>query len=1813
MKILQNNLYRTGIEKLSCRQEGSFLSYLFLIFIFFFFVSCSVFEGLWSGGGKKISTIEDNARFIMDEVTAQVVPTRLNGLPEEIRISYKACFRDSIHPDNTLQNSLFKIHFFEPLSIRQKVHQIITNSKTNATDPIQTSSDDTESEKQCAESSSFVFSTSSKKDCIAIRTDSSGCLNWTEIYPYRFSNQSVWFYYERAFEGAGINSGIKTIPLAINPWLSIDPPGSARELQLVDLRYHSISKKGQLIKVEESDIAECRSCSVGKNNSDCDICKKKQKSLSHVISYFFKKTKSPRLWVNRLTSHINQDLISLDSDKEKHLKIFKKFNICHSDDNKSHSDHNNNCHFSGRFLKVRLQMPLYIQVKNYRDEIEYLPLIRGNYSIKVFLFLKDESSSSIENITLHSDIGFISSTLQGSPQENSLVSEFYLHIPYEHYNLPAFLGVQIKPEGDLKSSILPFSAVFPFEGQLKSIIGSKNLVLDSEVMSFYKQNPNQDFLTTTYPFSNSLEVIHKTKPQPVGWRRAGWDVKLNRFRFSSVNMEENNCPTAIGRTVRYVGEVCIIDPLTDEVVPSSSLTIQRQDISFSNDGKLKEGKSVKMSKVNDSVSDDAFLKKYLGEKYHTFTPNKDTFITDTRGCLQWVDDISHKWYNREKYFVRKMVFSQDNLGFKGDKIIAVNPWKWGFLFFQDITQIGQHSIRTRTAHVERPQVLFHDFRSQYIDLIYSIDRWLGINIFQNVSFLFKVRVDRPDNLSIGQGGSQPSSQDIRRGYYLLRFILVKSHTDESGGGSNMAVGEREVLNQDRTNWNTYQGFEVGKTDRNPGQIMNTSLEYITHFDTYVEVRDGFINAYMNFLFDLDEFIFIGSTNRLIVQLWPTDPEHYVYYEDTCQVNPKASRFVPFKNHDLVVRPFMGPFVPGEQRNWNIFRILSKYTNIQLSNKEDEGKITMLNMDVDDFIREGQKKTKENGLPTEHDLFKKLGAGIVFNANVDEWGDKSRSEVNILAPLLRQFDGEIDTFLNTKPNDSLLSPFDDNKNQLIEFADKIMPLVSTAIKGALEGHWKVFFTDLQDILDNIVSLLKDQSLSSSDLQNKIKEKQGALLKLVIENLSFSLSSAEVEQLLKKVEERKRDTRGNCGKWFNPGISCPDNSEEWSAFNMKLFAENEGLKLITVNDTLVDTFLDDLNQAAQLHNKYHFDFLKQKRDRLSEGSSKNELFHQMIENRSNPLYKVPHEDDDLLTLEDHRRLAHAHQSYKEPFWNNFELLSGENYFSVDKKIRQMYLPNMTRTWLDTVVNDGIHSGTLKTPEVMTFLHSLCGFWFNHFYTDYLEQKQLDTIYLKHMDHYNYYAGTLDYLRHTENAEERHLDLLQSMEKYKLLPLDTRLLDINKGSPFLVHDMKSGSIWSSLWPWSDEEEEKDLNLSMVQSIYENKENISKITEQAYGIVAGMSLGNNVPSSLLESYRHPYFKCIANPLNFFHIEEKMIVGDIDDEHIRYEYGMPKSFNVQMAFDYSYSASWSMSRSFSTALGTGFGFLGLGGGTERMKQTFLSPFNAVNPFFSFSGVSASGDWASRSATDDANRVQQSLRLAHEGLYLNVNHSVVNIRLNKYRKCLIVRPQNMAFDGYDKKTVWRVDLEENFIHQIPYIKSGLMLCSEDKQEPIDISEDYYYMYQTVQGGLGQFQNIHSFRNRPFVISIRGRYEMEKFMFLINAFVEADKKKGVEDSNPYTGMTNPYDAHSSPALGTRNAIQNTKIWNKTGFYPGVYTVSYDNEHYLFHNDNSHYFRSDEESRTLFEGVTKWLREHNPMGIVPTNGVSTPIDHRRGGNE
>ena len=136
-----------------------------------------------------------------------------------------------------------------------------------------------------------------------------------------------------------------------------------------------------------------------------------------------------------------------------------------------------------------------------------------------------------------------------------------------------------------------------------------------------------------------------------------------------------------------------------------------------------------------------------------------------------------------------------------------------------------------------------------------------------------------------------------------------------------------------------------------------------------------------------------------------------------------------------------------------------------------------------------------------------------------------------------------------------------------------------------------------------------------------------------------------------------------------------------------------------------------------------------------------------------------------------------------------------------------------------------------------------------------------------------------------------------------------------------------------------------------------------------------------------------------------------------------------------------------------------------------------------------------------------------------------------------------------------------------------------------------------KGDRGQFLNPLNFRNRPYVITIRGITEWQKIEFLIHSFVEADEEFGVEDYNPKGLMTNPFDRQSNVVDGTRRAIRQAKVWDKTGFYPGVYNVKYDEEHF--------YFKTEVDDKGVVEQIAKKLYEINPLGYINIDNTESVI--------
>ncbi len=1751
----------------------------------FLFVSCSfLFTNSNPLGNRRgiSSALEDHSNFIVDEIKGQVLATRLNGVPEEVKISYKACFREVFQTENPLPNTLFKVHLFESGHSADNSKKVGNPQTVNQDNQKKSSSADL-----CRESSEFVFSDKTKPSCLKLRTDANGCLTWAEFYSFPAINQSVWFGYQRAFEGTGIYAGKTVVNLAVNPLLSIFSMSS--DMSLVDLRYHSEYQKRNFVRLSK------------KNSQICSNCIHQPASLSAVVDYFSKtQNRLPRLWLNEVYVNVSQELFPLTQSSKSQQKLLQDFKVCVPHSKSSCKDP------PGRFFKVQLEMPLKIRIKDHRGASKLVALTHGKYLVKPYLFLQSDRG---ENWSLHRDVQSVSADLIQGSDQTTLRADFYLHVPYERYGIPILLGLKVQPSGGSHASnFLTFEGVFSFPDHLSSVIGSQTLKLDHKTIAFYK---NSNSALGSFIDTYQLSMDPRKNRGRKGFRKASWDIELRRFRFSDISLEEGKCPTPVGRYVRYVGEICIVDPLTRKTIPNTSIVIKRSEVNFDKAGQVLLGPATEINKIaeDDRFDRESFSIKGQRENLSGEKEGSTLFYnSDATGCLRWMDNLYHTWYDRERYFVRKMIFSIPELGFEGEKMIAINPWHWGFVFFQDITQLGSSSVRVNPQRAERPRLVLHDFRSMFVNPVYAIDRLLGINIFQNLLFLFRTRIDRPGNITTGFGGQRPSSMDIRRGYYWLRFILVKAHTEEQGGQGNLVVKTEDYIKNHYTqssnfNWNDHvAGWVLDRNGHQTGQMMNTRLEYITHFDTYTQIRDSTVNAYINFIFNLDQFIFIGSNNRVIVQLLPTNPKYYVYREGTCEINPSRTQFMPFTQHELITRPFMGTFVPGDRRNWNIFRVLSTDSHSQLSNNFLENQLLALDMKhTNSLINYGKKHSKE------HKLFLKLQS--LLNIKTQNWSETPllavKDGINILEQLY-QYMGKF-------------SQSTIDSDQLVEVIHQTNQFLTKALSGShLHQRVSTFLSQISILLKNLLpKLLESQKITNSNLKksNSDLKKQVAQIRKELTNLiNQQLAHPELEDSLKSFtlqnskppEQNKTEdawvfhslTDSYKNQKLKPWTKKIDSSSETdpsflSGANMNHFAYNEGLKVIAMdNHKVAQNFISDLNHLSNKYNTQYSSFLD-----VSSGKPFNEQVAQsIIELRENQAENPSSETQWWESFK---------QKNKE-IRNNFPLEDKDNYVSFVRKNKQMYLPPFSSEWLRTVLTDGVHAGTIDTPEVMTFLHSMCFFWFEKFYDEYLEQDQIDVLRLKHIEYYDYYKSTLEYLR-SESHMDQYKKLLQLQHEYFLEDLSENF--VKKENPFFVYPSDligwklvkriqnaiSGFFTNQKESIQQKKSIQQTKVNVVESLY------GKIREQYDREMAGLPLMSHLinPMNIYNRIegKHPFFKCVANPLNFFHLESKVIVGDISSryEDLTYEYGQTRSLNVQTSYDWAYGVNWAMSVGFSGSTGTGVAVLGGLGD--------WIPFKWVNSLFTFAGIRGDVAWNTTRSDAESSRRQMSLRVART-LYLTLNHSVFSIGLSHFRRCLVIRPKNLAFEGYSEDDqIWKKKWANNFMRQILFIKSGLLICSEnihvgENDPPERILEDYFYIYQPSPGDQGQFQNPLNFRNRPYVITVRGITELEKLEFLFHSFVEPNQTPGVEDYNPERPMTNLFYRHPKMMDGMRRAVKQAKVWDKTGFYPGVYNVKYSEDH--------HYFRDPKhQAKGVLEKFGDWLTNNNPLNLIRMGTDEQPI--------
>ena len=484
----------------------------------------------------------------------------------------------------------------------------------------------------------------------------------------------------------------------------------------------------------------------------------------------------------------------------------------------------------------------------------------------------------------------------------------------------------------------------------------------------------------------------------------------------------------------------------------------------------------------------------------------------------------------------------------------------------------------------------------------------------------------------------------------------------------------------------------------------------------------------------------------------------------------------------------------------------------------------------------------------------------------------------------------------------------------------------------------------------------------------------------------------------------------------------------------------------------------------------------------------------------------------------------------------LFDGDTNLDFRAKMNSFNWPDyFDKNTLNEVMDKGIHIGTYDDPDVAAFMHFLCGFWFDKFYREYFDSVQLEMLISHITNDFNYRWATEFYKGLEPEQKEPILSQLQNLR-------GNALGSVVHIDPFVSEE--SGSLKESSYFQSLHKKDRDNHTSLVK----NSMNI-------------MGVGGMGVLRMNDFSSHPFYSCMSNPYGFFQIEKKMIIAGLKDG-VDYLEGYTHNLNEMTSHDYSHGLNWSeaISRSISAKGGASLGYSGGAGSYSKIRDLFLMPLK-----FLLGLVSVGVDWSTQQQRQDseASRRQKTIREG-QALYLNLSVANFQIPVTQYRQCMVIKPNIYSFIKYYNYSFWNPDLAGNIIKQYPFISSGLFLCSDLKDassQPLDIRESYYYVYQSVNDGLGRLIDPYNSLNRPFEAFTRGLEQWQKLGMIILPAIEGDKEAGVEQSSPFRPMSNPYFYSPVLAKGVSQALKTVGVGPLT-VAPGVYSLHPDDRHIVY---------------------------------------------------
>lgn len=1725
---------------------------------------------------------------------------------------------------------------------------------------------------------------------IPVHTNKEGCIQWSEEYPYKHTFKARWIGLNRTIKGAdgSYYHGKEVIETAANPWILETEEG--KEFPLVidrrplyyDENAHilqrysyepeglkfltrSSSEKPQLwVPAIGLQMRFSRDDS-GRKDLDLEELIKSYTTLcgfdeeGHKVNY---SGKAAPCYIPKLTMvlDIPLEIMTLGVKGEINGKPIrggtynvKAYLAAQLDDNESqyYTLHKKQFLEKKNVNKGRSTEGVYQSTESLTVEFP-MDILVGNRNATYKIVLEIENNEDL--FKKFQGIYTLKNGVQVGPRQDNIENDPWLKAEYrslfEERNFQTG-----NREIDVISSVIKMESLFSDEDKTQ-----QDMVERLKGRGFH---PNQ------------LEVTVKDQ-----------DIRFANVKTSKICKENENI---IERTIEYSVEACFKDFFNKHPKEVPFRIIIENPAPKNEEPRFKE---VYKEEVTGGSSDPQY------------------YFTRSDACIKMYDELKHKNYNRQIYNTRTIHYISLDGQFYGKAHIGLNPWQGQFQFGKDLTTISPKKIRTTRGGVPFPRLVINQFRAINFFPSYLIDKLLNIHISHNYYFLFQVIIVRHDNIEHGRHpmGREFIRDGYHLARILImrnpQEVKVQERVESLGEYNK----EREQTKVNELLEPSFiDGNKVGEYLSHIDTVIKVRGNWVniyvpTHFThqqfIYIASRNQVsIEVYPA---DPEEFEYKNVNEK-----------GEVNEGEDCELDLERTVWKPYLNckkigkssltsgdcHELEILPHTAPLQTNEWSNWNVLRPVYFLDTDKIIDQSAVGKKRRLftlypkppvvppNSSAKRWSMDDQPDDKEKPKVIPSNPSSQRWLSIVDNQSGDKEKPKVMGGRKTHCPIKPAYPGEgtPDTPMNdlsgryvtTSSEEDCFGSREDliagarmedfpTRDEILALLEEEKEVQSTdnsdkeANQNILPEALKKFADDnalkLVDLshpeeveklvtdLNEMGSLFEEQAREISKTlshheppkeNETTRSRRGRMAQEVGSESELHIFFSAMVQLLErlgvdKMRELENEIQEQCVLEEEPGIW-----ERVMGFFSSWYSEDETEE--PSNDTVSDT-----GQSTQNFSLKRFFISRVGID-------------PKIADYSNGCVV------DLIRTKLEQGFADSEfaesDSYTDRAQKNVERNSIAGIYDPSQKnlqdllIKGAYLIvlEMDRERLKSIVNEGVTTNNYKDPKIGSFIHNLCGFWFEKYFSDYLESEQMISAYANFIRKFDYNSilenRDINYSNFDLDGFFKLIGMDDGSKSKKCVKDYTNCLlnarcnlsdsrsckykkEDNSCSVFVENyclisqnpSHLSCQIQNGLVSETHCQEimnshcRQNLNQTLCHHYNDrcriNQENCFSEMAEWFEELKGTTLFD---TKIGDPHRHspvtihhPFQTCLANPFEFFRFERKMSVLELDPDSFKYLGGVPFSLSASSSHSVNSSIRWDGQISTTFSVGPSVS----AGGDKEKRRGIAGPGKSGRGKTSLGvgnlGVKLTTDIKTGmgSSVSNSGGRDVSIRVV-EGAYLSVHQSRIEMGVKKFQKCLVIKPRPNAFFSYFRDDGVREEYggfdeflrEDNMtLKKIALSRPGLLICNPIEERDSDnlemIEEHYYYVMQDLPKNI-EFMFLYDVANRPYTMIFRGQKEFFKYFSLLKEVREGRDSQGnlysIADEVPVS-LFAKYSYPVEEIVGMNYSI---KTLNETGFYPGIYT--YPDRNYL----NPDFFR---KHSGLGQKSFEWIGNINPFPVVEPPG-------------